>query len=458
MLALGFFCVAALLQFPGAMGNDARNQYAEAVSGHYTDWHPAVMAWLWSQLRHIADGPAPLWLLHLAAYWGGLALLGDGIRRGGHPRIALLAVLAGAFPPFFIMNGMVTKDVGMVAAWIAAVGLIFWFRAQQRRIPWLCGVLIAACTLYGTLVRANALFGLGPLLFYALASPRWLRNGRLIVGALVIAVLAIPVTQQVNTLLFHPVSRDPVHSLFLFDLAGIAAQEQDPGLLEPRATLTESELRNCYTPYWWDSFSPWGPCGSLVHRPDADHATIGKGLLSQWARTIAQHPIAYAEHRLKHFNSSLWFIVPLAHQRFAPDYRGTPTFKPVQVFTPNSIRFDLVKRNPLVWPVTWLVWGAALLILLARETATPSVLLARALIVSALGYSGAYLVISVATDIRYHYWSMLAVMLATLLVLQLLASHWRNRSRGLLVSLAAVGVVVAIGLAARLADFQAWVV
>jgi hypothetical protein len=53
---------------------------------------------------------------------------------------------------------------------------------------------------------------------------------------------------------------------------------------------------------------------------------------------------------------------------------------------------------------------------------------------------------------------MLAVMIATLLVLPLLAAAWRNRSRVLFGGLAAVGAVVAVGLAARLLDFQAWVV
>ena len=66
LLVVALFAVNAFMQFPGTMSNDAINQYAEAISGRYTDWHPAIMAWLWSLLRHIADGPAPHWLLHLA--------------------------------------------------------------------------------------------------------------------------------------------------------------------------------------------------------------------------------------------------------------------------------------------------------------------------------------------------------------------------------------------------------
>jgi hypothetical protein len=457
LLIAGLFAGNVLLHYPGTMSNDAVNQYAEAISGKYTDWHPPVMAWLWSLLRHVGDGPGPMWLLNLALYWTGLGLLADATRRSGHPRIALLIALAGVFPPFVYLNATVMKDVAMAASWLTAVGLVFWFRSQQRRVPLAWGMVAGVLIVYGTLVRSNALFGLGPLLMYALAPGRWLRNSRLMVGALLIAVLAIPVTQQVNHWVFHPAQRDPMHSLFLFDLAGIAAHVRDPGLLEPRATLSASELKTCYTPFWWDSFSPWGRCGSLVHRPDTDHATQGQGLLPQWAGTIAAHPLAYASHRLKHFNSAIIFAVPLKHQRLAPEYRADdPAYRPFEIFSESNIRFDLVRKNPLFWPVTWLVWGAGLLVFLGRQPATASVLLGRTLTVSALGYSGAYLVIGVATDMRYHYWSMLAVVVATLVTLPLLAQGWRGRSASLLGALAAVGAVVAIGLATRLLDFRGW--
>jgi homospermidine synthase len=39
MAATLFACNVAL-QFPGLMNSDSVNQYAEAVSGRYTDWHP----------------------------------------------------------------------------------------------------------------------------------------------------------------------------------------------------------------------------------------------------------------------------------------------------------------------------------------------------------------------------------------------------------------------------------
>jgi hypothetical protein len=457
LLVTALFLANFVLHFPGFMDNDAKGQYAEAISGHYTDWHPPVMAWLWSVLRLVADGPAPLLLLHLAVYWLGFGLLADGIRRSGHPRIALVMALAGAFPPFLYVNATIIKDVGMAASWLCAVGILYWFRVQGRRVAPPAGVAVAALIVYGTLVRSNALFGLGPLLFYALAPASWLRSARLMASAVLVALLAIPLTQAANRVLFHAASRDPVQSLFLFDLAGIAVHTRDPSLLEPRATLKVEQLATCYTPYWWDSFSPWGSCSALVHRPDDDHATVGEGLAAQWARTLVAHPLAYASHRLKHFNSSLLFVIPLKHIRLTPEYRtDNPSFSPMEVFSPREIRLDLLRKNPFMWPVVWITWGAVLLAWASRERPTAPVLLARALSVSALGYSGAYLVIGVATDFRYHYWTLIAVAVATIAALPQLAQGLRGRSATLWGGLALLALVVAVGVAARLLDFQAW--
>ena len=456
---VALFAANVALHFPGVMNNDSVGQYRQAVTGQYSDWHPPVMAWLWSHLRVFGDGPAPFLLLHLALYWLGFGLAADAVRRTGQPRLALLVALAGAFPPFLYVNAQVVKDVGMAATWVAAVGIVFWYRAQARRVPLAAGVAVALLIAYGTLVRTNAVFGLGPLLLFACAPASWLRNVRLMVAAVLVALVAIPASSVINRVAFNPTPQQPVQSLFLFDLMGIAVHTGNPQLLAPRATLAAEELRACYTPYWWDSLSPWGRCSARVHRPArANLATLPDGLAAQWLRTIAEHPGAYAIHRLKHFNSSLLFAVPPKHIRLTPELRpGDPAFPPMAVVTPAEIRGDLLRKNPFVWPVTWLTWACALLWVLARQESTASVQLARVLAVSALGYSGAYLLIGVATDMRYHYWTLLAVLIATLLVLPQLWQGLRSRSRPVLFGLAGVTGVVAIGVAARLLDLRAFV-
>ena len=458
LLVVALFAVNALMHYPGTMNNDSITQYSQAISGRYSDWHPPVMAWLWSWLRLANNGPGPLLLLHLALYWLGFGLLADGLRRAGHPWVAVLMALTGAFPPFLHINATVVKDVGLAASWLAATGLLFWFRTQRRHVPVACGLVIAALLIYGTLVRSNSVFAIGPLLLYAIGSSHWLRSRRLIAAAVVVAVLAIPATMQINRWLFNPSPMHPEQSLFLFDLMGMAAYEAQPSLMEPSVTLTASELQACYTPYWWDSLSSWGPCSANVNRSAGELVTAPQGLMRQWASTILQHPVAYAAHRLKHFNSSLLFAVPLKHIRLILEYRtDNPARAPLEVITAKDVRLDLLRKNPLIWPVTWLVWGTFVLAFISRQNSVPTVQLAKVLIVSALGYSCAYLVIGVATDMRYHYWSIMAIFIATVLVLPMLAQGIRNRSVLLLGAIGTTALVVSIGVATRLLDFRAFV-
>jgi hypothetical protein len=305
-------------------------------------------------------------------------------------------------------------------------------------------------------VRTNAIFGLGPLLLYALAPQHWLRNVRLMVAAVLVAVVALPVGQVLNQQLFRPVAQNATQSLFLFDLMGIAVHTGNPAVLEPRATLSREELKACYSPYWWDSLSMWGPCADKVHRPDPDTPTLPDGLTKQWAQSIAAHPVAYLEHRLKHFNSALLFAVPSKHIRFTAEYRtDNPARPPMEVVTERDIKLDIVRKNPFVWPCAWLAWAGCLLALLRRDdVAQRGSTFARVLCVSALGYSGAYLLIGVATDMRYHYWSLLAVMLASLVAGPRLLQLWRENRRPVLASAGIVGAVVLVGIATRLLDYR----
>jgi hypothetical protein len=458
LVVLGLLAANLVLHWPGGMNNDSLSHLEQARSGQWEDWDPPVMTWVWSLLLHVADGPGPYLVLHLAAYWAGFGLLGDGLRRAGRPGLAWLMALSGAFPPFLALNGIITKDASMVAAWLASLGLLAWFRLQHRRVPawaWVIAVLLLA---YGTLVRPNAAFAWGPILLWAWR-PVDRGTWRLAAASVGVALVTVPVGGALNDAFFRAQKTHAEHSLFLFDLHGIAVHTGQAQLLQPRATLSLDEARACYTPYWWDSLSPWGRCAAKMHRPaDSPLVTLPEGIARQWAVTLATHPAAWIEHRLKHFNSSLMWLIPLKHIRLTPEYAtDDPAWTPLAQVSAAEVRGDLLRKNFIVWPVTWLTWGIGLMFLLHRGGATPataSSTLARVLVVSALGYSGAYLLVGVATDLRYHYWSVLALMIATLLALPVCTQAWRERRRVLWTAWAAVAFVVVTGTAARLADWR----
>ncbi len=460
LAVLALLAANLLVHWPGGMNNDSLSHLEQARSGQWEDWDPPIMTWVWSLLLRVADGPGPFLVLHLVAYWAGFGLLADGLRRAGRTGLGWAMAAAGAFPPLLVLNGVITKDASMVAAWLAGIGLLAWFRLQQRRVPPWAWAVASLLLLYGTLVRPNAAFALGPVLLWA-----WRPIHRSVwrwgAASVVVALVTIPTGGALNSALFRAQKTHAEHSLFLFDLHGIAVHARQPQLLQPRATLTLDEARACYTPYWWDSLSPWGRCAAKVHRPAASPlVTMPEGIGRQWAQAIASHPVAWMQHRLKHFNSSIMWMIPLKHIRLTPEYAtDDPAWTPIATVSDSEVRGDLLRKNSLGWPVTWLTWGVGLLFVLHRRApadGTAAGVLATMLAVSALGYSGAYLVIGVATDLRYHYWSVLVLLAATVLALPHVQQAWRERRPVLWGAAAGVLFVVATGTAARLADWRVW--
>ena len=99
----------------------------------------------------------------------------------------MLAV--GLVPPWLGWQVSVLKDAQMMAATLAAVGLVGWWRLRERAVPgwaWLPVVLLLG---YAALVRANAIFAIAPLVAFLLAE-RWRRRIALTMG-LTLATLAL---------------------------------------------------------------------------------------------------------------------------------------------------------------------------------------------------------------------------------------------------------------------------
>jgi hypothetical protein len=458
LLAGALFLVQTLSTLPGALTNDSREQLRQAISQQYTDWHPPVMALVWSWLMRLGGSTGSLLALHQFLHWLGIGLIADGFNRIGRRREAWLVLAAGAFPIFLFYDRFVVKDVGMASALVAGTGMIVWFAVQNKRMPLWVILFSGLCLLYGALIRTNAVFAIGPLLLLYSVGGRRLSIPQIIACSIVTALMAVPLSNLINHRLIGAQPEYPIQSLQIFDLMGIAVYSGDERVMGDNPPAM-TEIRACYTSYWWDPVSPWGSCpelrrdlGYTLQLDTTNPATILK-TAQLWRAAILEHPVAYLAHRAKYFNSSLYFIVPALHFRYSKFTDLAPYG--TRTITQREIYLDYLKGNFLCWPVVWLWIGVGALALLRLSVDAPAtVLTARLLIISGLLFAGAYLLIGVATDLRYYYWSIMAILLGAIIASREIATVIRARQWSATVAFGGLLLVILVGLVARVADVR----
>jgi hypothetical protein len=440
---LGAAMVAAW--WPGTALYDSVDQYGQAVRGAYEDWHPPIMARLWAILHLCWDGQAPMFVLQAALYWLGLGLIAAALagqrRRGG--AAAVLAI--GIWPVFSGWEAAVLKDAQLVAALVAAVGILGWWRLRGRRVPLWVAALAAPLILYATLVRGNAVFATVPLAF-ALAGWFGLRAWWMRAGAMLAATAAVLlVTPFVNHRLLGAEETGIARTLPTFDLAGIAhgAGPEAAPVLNPDL-WQETEARHCYTPFFWDPYGDESRCGFIVD--ELDDAAPGSALFGAWAGSAARHPLAYAAHRLAHWNETLRWLVPRGRPLAAPPAESEPNAlglaSPGPAAEPWAAAAGWLAASPFGWPILWLAAAAAALWAARRNVDS----IAFALALSAATLEASFALVSISADLRYHLWPMLATSLAWVL---LAGAPLPRRFRW--IALAMGGVLLVAGAAARLA-------
>ncbi|WP_333573031.1 hypothetical protein [Sphingomonas sp.] len=452
--AVSALLVAALLAgitlaffWPGVASYDSVVQYQQVLRGRFDDWHPPAMAQLWAVFHGLGwRGQTPMFVLQILLYWSGLALFAGALARRGQAIAALVVLLLGIWPPILGWQVAVLKDGQMAGALMAAVGLACWWRLDDRRLPLWAGALVLGLLGYATLVRFNAAFATVPLAFGLLGGWRWDRP--LFQAVLVVATTAavIGVLTPINQRLLHATPSGVERSLPLFDLAGIAHRAGPEAVPQVPARLwRQAEARGCLTPILWDPIGDDNACGYIVDT--LQHAAPGNRLRGVWLEAIATHPIAYAAHRIAHWNSEmrLWMPTtmpgtgPLA--RSEPNQLGLPSpDKRINSF--QKLGYTLAS-GPAGAPILWL--AIALGVLFCTWPVRDGVgAVAVTLALSTILTEAAFGIVGVASDYRYHCWAMLAAGLALLA-----ATGTRAAPQRVLVAVLGVAIVAAVVTVAR---------
>jgi len=225
----------------------------------------------------------------------------------------------------------------------------------------------------------------------------------------------------------------------IIDLGGIT---RNSGIdMFPPLGVTDPVTVNarCYRPDRWDSYSPWGapPCPinfdrvrSAMERGHAPHyGTLLHAALA--------HPLAYARHRLAHFNLNSRFLVHDEVQGPVPD-RGTDNEWHFAVTRGRGLRFinglvGWTMHSPLCWPIWWIAVAAGLLAISPRLPSRSQIV---PIALSALLYGLGYLPFSVSSELRYHLWTITATAIAVAFAFPDIAAGAELSRRRLVVSFA----------------------
>lgn len=429
--------------WPGLAQYDSVEQFQQVLSGRYDDWHPPAMARTWSLLHVLGGGAGPMMVLQIALYWLGLGLLAGGLARIDRPRAAASVMAIGALPGFAIWLWDVLKDVQMVAAIVAAVGIVGWWRLHGARMPWAAVAITILLLGYATLVRANALFATVPLAVMLLPRGGW--PTRLIL-ALVGMVVVVMLTPLIDAGPFDAAPSDVRTTEPLFDLTAIAVRTGDADAtgIDP-AGIAALRRGRCVKTYFWDKLGD-GPCADAIE--DLASRPVGAMYL-QLANAAIRHPAAYAEHRLAHLNMTQRWLVGRGLMDNWPPSRSQPNAQglddPGPVASWWIVTTAALADTPPVWPIVWLTVALAGLVEALGRPHAPARDLALALLVSAVALEASFAAISIAADLRYHLWPMIAAALGFVL----LWSEARPSRRVLQVGGGILLLVIASGIAAR---------
>lgn len=402
--------------WPGMLVWDSIRQYGQALSGHYDDWHPPAMTWLWRQALRVRAGPPPMLLLQVGLYWGGFGLLARAALYNGRPLSAAAITIIALMPIWLVLVGTILKDSLMAGCLLMTSGLL----AERDTIGWPRRSAIMLLLIAASALRFNAVAAVVPLGLAALPASGTDRRLRTVASAALIGFASLLIIPIANRLL--DARRTAVEqSLIVYDLAGItrfggtSAFPPLPGVQDPVAVNAA-----CYTPVSWDRYAWWGPTPCAIQF-EAVRASFARQRIEPtrwWLRQVAAHPAAYAEHRLAHYRRNIRLAVG---GELLPGLSFQSDPNPWELTTaPNALTSETERvaarllATPIGWPATWIAIGLIALFVWPRGRSGG---IARPLLASGLLYAASFLPLSVASEVRYHLWTMIAIALGVVCAL-----------------------------------------
>lgn len=404
-VALTGFVFTFCAFYPGIMSPDSLDQFQQALNFQFNDWHPPIMAILWSGLAHIWRGPQLMLLVQETLFWSAVYILLSALDiRAIWARLIVIMMLFS--PALLNFSGVLWKDVQLTAAWLFPVAMVFAAQTRGKKLSRPIKAFLIVLVVYGALVRINAALVVGPLILYVLIGRSHLDKIWLTLSAyLGLAASCFALGLIIKTV--FPVARSSVvDALYAFDLAALSTAKNENLFPFP---LSEAELQSVKICYGDGSRADpiiWGTCDFVWKNVTSTRERDKRALVRAWRSALLQAPHLYVAQRLKHFLAFLAITRPPHENSIfmsvsSPNNFGFPE-KFEGVYTLIAQYVEYFRGSVLFRPATWLA-----LILLAQmsllgplcKTATGRMIGVSGLV--SVGYLLTFLPFGVASDFRY---------------------------------------------------------
>ncbi|HWK01064.1 MAG TPA: hypothetical protein VNR41_10200 [Xanthobacteraceae bacterium] len=415
-VALGAAILNFIAFYPGILHHDAWAYFWQARDHKLDNWQPPLLGYIWMPLQKIYYGPQPMLALFVACYWSGFWLLARGYAQESR-KLGIWVFAAGFFPMTLNFTGMLVKDIAMSDCFLVAAGIAVAIRMGALRKTFIALAIAWLFLFAGGFMRANALFGIPPLLDLLLSasSVRWqaIDWKKRAAASLLLSLLFIPGHLIADRHVFTVKNVKPISPLQLFDLGGItyfSGQDAFNGYFGPAFV---ERNKYCYSPRHWDVYG-WLRCPETYENLKPE---FGAPLTKRWIDGIVAHPLAYAEHRLAHFNRFLQFLCTdckeMVESGIQSNNQNEFGFERGPVYLTLDWLAKAIDNTPFGPPYVWLLLALAwsVMALGIPNALTRHVTLA--LTLSGAMYVSAFVVVGIASDYRYIHWTMLCTLIAT---------------------------------------------
>lgn len=304
VVAILGFIIDFLAFYPGFMYIDTVDQYAQAISHQYTDWHPPIMAGFWSLLNHMHEGPQVMLVFQLLLLWSSFYILATTWCKRFLPFLYLVLLFVCA-PYVQNFAGLIVKDAQMALCWLLAVTIMFRAIYYNRKMTtWEAAFTFLLLT-YGTMVRINALPG-AIALYYLWVEDVYSGTITRKVGLLALVLTGLLMANlSVNKFILKPSKAYAEYKLMAHDVAGIyvaTGKSYFPDFITRHPGFDSNYIKARFTTATLDNIW-WNGDNKQIFPPLNEQTR--KQLIKDWKKSIQENTFTYLENR---FDGFLYFL------------------------------------------------------------------------------------------------------------------------------------------------------